>query len=254
MIKNLTTIDYQDVIDWDADYYCQGCSGCEHGDDYCRGAMYDNFSIKPFSLGRLGLLASAILDTDDSRYTLALMKSLQSDPQLLDMLNDRWSWEYEADWGYYGQEMDRICITNNDLVIRLEAHASSLPTDPDGAVDECMLAEYGRLLPCMGHYEVRHMSLSLIRSSLAKPYPERVREYASDPYLWVAKYNHTSAKTINEVVVTSGELPVAVVKPEYNGWHRIIDGNHRYHAIKSLTPRYRLGGDPVVTVIVANPL
>jgi len=84
-------------VDYEYDgYYCDGCYGCETGDDYCRGSVYEGLRITSVS----------------SHAMLAMMMSARSDAsittELLDYaeevgLNDPANYEIYGVPDYYGQ-------------------------------------------------------------------------------------------------------------------------------------------------------
>lgn len=103
-------------VDYDYDsYWCDGCYGCNTGDDYCRGAYYE------------GLRVTEVPDLDH-RLTL-----IQKDQGLVDAFNitpiklyaigrivgpswrDLSNWGLETEGGYYGEEIESLIYSGERL-------------------------------------------------------------------------------------------------------------------------------------------
>ena len=77
-------------------YGCDGCHGCETGNDYCRGSYYKGLRVSPINAD--ALLNQIFEKESNARYPQEFYTILENSGIL-----DENNWEVEAEWDYYGE-------------------------------------------------------------------------------------------------------------------------------------------------------
>lgn len=85
---------YSPTVDYDS-YFCHGCYGCETGDDFCRGAEYENIRIS-------GIDPYAVLDEIFGPSSVPFYDPLIEEFQLDDLT----TYTVVTTGGYYGDEYE----------------------------------------------------------------------------------------------------------------------------------------------------
>jgi len=95
VLQNPYYTDVTSVVDTDFDSYgCDGCYGCETGNDYCRGGVYENLRVT--SVSSQAVLTKIFQTNELPEDLLKLGEELE--------LDDPESYDAFGEAGYYGQQ------------------------------------------------------------------------------------------------------------------------------------------------------
>lgn len=192
----LTKVDFHYCLEYD---YCN-LTECHCGDDYCRCSTIDNFTITeidPTSVSNR--LAEYFHCNEITKYALSrACLSLTPD-----------DFEVEIGWGYYGQEIEGIYLTNQKMIDLLQLIIYT--EDNDARIRMALENEYGYLLDELKtcHFELIDINLNEIVFGQPDHY-RRLKEEIVNTY---REYNG-----------------ICGVVKEKDGKYIIIDGYHRCKA------------------------
>lgn len=149
----------------DDGYYCDGCYGCEGGDDYCRGSVYENIRVESVNPK---IVLSNIFGVNSEDLPQDLLK-LGDDLGL----GDKGNYYVETEGGWYGQEYSVFSTLSTDKVRTALIEWSR---DREGAVDEAGVYEFVRAqgIPTKGLTPVKAMRAYLVAQYGPKPEFEKI--------------------------------------------------------------------------------
>lgn len=132
--------------------------------------------------------------------------------------------------GYYGEEIDSVNLSNND-VYRKQVMFDSLKTTKDKM--ECVLSfEYGYILPELKNindWELKKVPRDSIQFGKCKPDPLLINEYKTqlNQKTYIPRGEKTNNTFYNALKLYS---PICLEKTP--GKYEIIDGHHKFFAIE----------------------
>lgn len=211
------------LVEYDYERYeCNGCYGCDTGEDYCRGSEYSGLELKAV----------------DASHTLANVLSCSvSDLSFIDMsfahhigLDDFSSYDIEAEGGYYGQEV-RVTVENEQMeLIRDWYFKAENANDAYGVLAYCR--SKGIVTRGMTPLEAIKTQLRTENNGMVNPVVERAKnvtvEHVKLSAVKISQADHFEKavpRPIRSLTEESKEITGVLIKK--NGSFKLVDGYHR---------------------------